>query len=149
MVCVHGEANARERAAELREQGPPAAEAGDDDAELDAVDEISAQVLVSIEGDKHVVNAPWLEAPEPFDDEGEAAERQHELREAGPPDGWEPPAESENAESKFGGTCAHLVEITPEISTSQSETGSSNVMRTYRATAPGGKMSLRMRAQDM
>lgn len=63
---------------------------GDDDKELEPVEGHAASVLVSIDDDMFVVNAPWLESPEPFDNAEAAEARQAELREEGPPEGWKP-----------------------------------------------------------
>lgn len=70
-------------------------------AELEPVDEIAAQVIVAIEGDEFVVRAPWLEADAVFDNAEAAEARQAEIRDAGPPEGWEPqPAADADPEAK-------------------------------------------------
>lgn len=75
-------AAARSRATELREQGPP---------EIEEVSPWEASVIVAIDGDKFTVTAPGQE-PQTFDTAEQAETRQKELRAAGPPEGWQPPA---------------------------------------------------------
>jgi hypothetical protein len=67
--------------------------------ELEAVEGHAASVLVSIDDDMFIVNAPWLESPEPFDNAEAAEARQAELREEGPPEGWEPADEGAPGET--------------------------------------------------
>lgn len=81
---VHGEAAARALAAQLRAEGKPA-------DQIDAVGEPALSVLISVGDDSWTVTAPWLEGPETFDKVEAAEARQAELREAGPPEGWEAP----------------------------------------------------------
>lgn len=64
-------------------------------AEVRPVEGHAASVLVTVEDDKFVVNAPWIDAPEPFDTSEAAEARQAELRAKGPPDGWEPEADTD------------------------------------------------------
>lgn len=132
---VHGEAEARELAAQWRAEGPPAdpvtitvgtepdefviTVAGSDETEIvigeeaanARAEEIRAElhkvgagetdpvtvdpgaVTTEAEG-KWVVSAPWLEAPDVVDTEEAANSRADEIRTAGPPEGWEPPAET-------------------------------------------------------
>lgn len=98
---VRGKANAEARLAELIEAGAPEGWV-DPNAPTDAPvvgvieSEVnSPEVLVTVDGDKHTVTAPWLDAPEDFADEAGAVARQTELREAGPPEGWKPEAPTE------------------------------------------------------
>lgn len=79
---VHGEEDARARAAELRAEGPPAP----------AADPVTIEPGEGEHEGKFAVSAPWLDAPEVLDSNEAAIERADELREAGPPEGWEPPA---------------------------------------------------------
>ncbi|MFL6864117.1 MAG: hypothetical protein ACJ8DZ_14070 [Allosphingosinicella sp.] len=76
---IHGEDAARARAAELRDEGPPP-------------DPRSEPTVTppTEEGGTFIVNAPWLEEAEAFADGTDAEQRRIQLREAGPPDGWEP-----------------------------------------------------------
>lgn len=78
-------------AAKLREKidATPAKEAVEDKL-LEPVEGHAAFVLVTIDDDMFIVNAPWLDSPEPFASAEEAEARQAEVREAGPPEGWEP-----------------------------------------------------------
>lgn len=97
---VRGKVNAEKRLAELREAGPPPedaaalaarlkAEAGGD-KQLEPVEGPAASVLVSVEeGGKFALNYPWGKT-EIFDNPDDAAKRQTEVREAGPPEGWTP-----------------------------------------------------------
>lgn len=91
---VKGEDAAKAKVKELREAASSAP------APLSA-EELSA--LVKVEADpenegEFIVSAPWLEGPERFADEGAATERQAAIREAGPPEGWTPSAETEAGE---------------------------------------------------
>ena len=72
---------------------PPAPEPTTDDTqELEPVEGIAAFVLVSIGADdEFIVTAPWLDEPETYTDSALAEGRQAELREVGPPEGWEVP----------------------------------------------------------
>lgn len=79
--------DAMRRAEELRQQDP----------RLKTVDGPAASVLITVDGDKHVVSAPWLDEPETFDTPEDADARQRELRDAGPPQGWEPAAPDEQS----------------------------------------------------
>lgn len=80
-VNVHGHEDAAALQLEIHKAGPPL---------LDPVEGPAAFVLVSVEeGGQFVVHAPWLK-PEVFADAKAAEERQAEIREAGPPDGWTP-----------------------------------------------------------
>lgn len=74
---------------------PPAPEPTTDDTqELEPVEGIAAFVLVSIGADdEFIVTAPWLDEPETYTDSALAEGRQAELREVGPPEGWEVPEE--------------------------------------------------------
>lgn len=72
---------------------PPALD--NEPGELVALEGTDIFVLISIEDDKFVVHCAWLEAPEFFDTVEAAEARQAELREAGPPEGWEPPVEDD------------------------------------------------------
>lgn len=74
---IHGEEAAREQAAKLRSEGPPP--------------DPRTEVTIEDAGDDlFLVNAPWLEGPiEATGRETADAEAQR-LREAGPPEGWEP-----------------------------------------------------------
>lgn len=66
----------------------------DDDKELEEISETDALVIISIDGDAYTLTAPWLEAPETFDNAEAADARQAEVRAAGPPEGWTPAPET-------------------------------------------------------
>jgi hypothetical protein len=83
---VHGEEDARAAVAKLR-----AGELVEGATIITPVEGPAASVLISVEDDRYVVSAPWLEQPESFDTAEAADARQAELREAGPPEGWVPP----------------------------------------------------------
>jgi len=85
---VQGRDEARALFLSIHAKGAPVQE-----AEVEPVDGIAASVLVSDDDGKFSVHAPWLDDPEEFDDAKKAELRQFELRGAGPPEGWEPPAE--------------------------------------------------------
>lgn len=100
-LIVRGKVNAEKAFDDLKAAGPP--------KELDPVEGHAASVLITIEGEKFIVNAPWLEAPEEFDDAAAAEARQGELRAEGPPDGWVAPEEGDdenpaNAGKQEGGS---------------------------------------------
>jgi hypothetical protein len=76
---VHGEEAARARAAELRAEGPPP------DPRTSPTVTPPAE-----EGGMFIVNAPWLEEAVEFSDGTDAEAHLIALRDAGPPDGWEP-----------------------------------------------------------
>lgn len=78
---VHGEQAARERAAEIRREGPPP------DPRTD--------VTIFEQDDIFFVNAPWAEAATPAGSRADAEAEQQRLREAGPPEGWQPAPEAE------------------------------------------------------
>ena len=61
-------------------------------AELEPVEGDAASVLIQVGEGDWTVTAPWLDAPETFDTVEAAEARQAELREAGAPEGWTPPA---------------------------------------------------------
>jgi hypothetical protein len=92
---VKGEDTAKARVAELIAGGKP-------ETHLEEISATDALVLVSIEGEaddaEYVVNAPWLDAPERFVDPDAAEARQKALREAGPPEGWEPAVDGNTGE---------------------------------------------------
>lgn len=95
---VQGREAAEARQLELHAAGAPV-------KELEAVEGHAASVLISVEADgSFTVNAPWLEAPEAFTDSAAAEARQAELRDAGPPEGWEAPEEGADANSANAGT---------------------------------------------
>lgn len=83
---VKGEEAAKEKVKELRE-------AGTTQPVIEPLEGHAALVLVTEEDDDFIVSAPWLDAPERFADAAAAEARQAALREAGPPEGWEPSAE--------------------------------------------------------
>lgn len=83
---VHGEEAARDRAAELRAEGAP--------DEIEPVDGPAALVLVTQENDEvWMVTAPWLDEPRRFTSVEDAEADQAAVREAGPPEGWDAPAD--------------------------------------------------------
>lgn len=61
-------------------------------AELEAVEGDAAHVLIQVGEGNWTVTAPWLDASETFDTVEAAEARQAELRAAGAPEGWTPPA---------------------------------------------------------
>lgn len=69
----------------------------DEDKTLAPIDGPAGLVLITIDDDFFVVNAPWLGSPEPFATSEEAEARQLELRKAGSPEGWEPAEEGSGA----------------------------------------------------
>lgn len=91
---VKGEDAAKAKVKELREAAA--------EPVLDPVEGHAALVVVSVEGEapdeEYVVTAPWLDGPERFADAAVAEARQAALREAGPPEGWEPSAEDTTRE---------------------------------------------------
>ncbi len=83
---VQGREAAETRQREIHDAGAP-------EQELDPVEGHAASVVISIDGSKRIVTAPWLDAPEEFDGDtadADAEARQAALREDGPPEGWEP-----------------------------------------------------------
>lgn len=85
---------------------PPADLAG----QMEPVEGVAAQVLVTVEDfdgtPGYVVSAPWLDESETYADQDVAGARQLELREAGPPEGWEPSADpfDHDGDGKPGGS---------------------------------------------
>jgi hypothetical protein len=61
-------------------------------AKLEPVEGDAALVLVTVGDNDWTVTAPWLDAPEVFSTVEAAEARQAELRAAGAPEGWTPPA---------------------------------------------------------
>lgn len=97
---VQGREAAEARQLEIHSAGAP-------EPELEAVEGHAASVLISIDGDKRIVTAPWLDAPETFEGDtadADAEARQAVLRADGPPEGWEPPAEDPDANPDNAGT---------------------------------------------
>lgn len=97
---VQGRDAAEARQLEIHSAGAP-------EQELEAVEGHAASVLISIDGDKRTVTAPWLEAPETFEGDtadADAEARQAVLRAEGPPEGWEAPEEGTDANSANAGT---------------------------------------------
>lgn len=75
--------------AKLHEAGAPEPA---DAKEIEEVEYPASLVLITIADDKFEVSAPWLEAVEVYDEADDAEARQTDVREEGPPEGWEPDA---------------------------------------------------------
>jgi hypothetical protein len=88
---VKGKDAVKEKVKELRE-------AATTEPVIEPLEGHDALVLITEDDDDFVVSAPWLDAPERFADVAAAEARQAALREAGPPEGWEPSAEDTTRE---------------------------------------------------
>lgn len=99
---IRGKANADKRFAELTAEGEALKAEAEASPPVINPDVKHPEVLITTDGVIFTVSAPWLELTEEFGEEADAVARQTELREAGPPEGWDPEADASGGADTAG-----------------------------------------------